>query len=226
MQKGYDSYNIHPDTKIIAPGVFKNCSELKEITIPDSVVTIENNAFLSCSSLTKVSFSENSKLKTIAYSAFEKCSSLSEINISNSIELIGSNAFANCSPDLFNVYDNGNYLGNEENPYLVLYKSKSYDISSIIIHENTCVIADCALTACEQLTNIFIPKNIRTIGWSSFNYCPSLSKITLEQQDTDWISTDFYHRNLPIIISLEELQDPSSILITSLKTNYWIRVNQ
>ena len=40
--------------KVIAENAFKNCSEIKEITIPDSVTRIGKEAFLSCAELQKV----------------------------------------------------------------------------------------------------------------------------------------------------------------------------
>jgi hypothetical protein len=52
--KNFSTYEIHEDTKIIAYGVFSTCSRLSSITIPDSVTSIGNRAFESCSSLDDV----------------------------------------------------------------------------------------------------------------------------------------------------------------------------
>ena len=40
----------------IAPGLFRGCTRLTDITIPATVTTIGSNAFLGCSSLTTVTY--------------------------------------------------------------------------------------------------------------------------------------------------------------------------
>ena len=52
--KNMSSYTIHENTKVIAYGVFSDCSRLTEITIPDSVTSISASAFAGCSSLKDV----------------------------------------------------------------------------------------------------------------------------------------------------------------------------
>ena len=52
--KNLSTYEIHPNTKIIANGVFSGCSRLSNIVIPDGVVSIGGGAFSRCYSLVSV----------------------------------------------------------------------------------------------------------------------------------------------------------------------------
>ena len=54
--KNFSSYEIHPDTKIIANRAFYDCNRLNTITIPDSVTSIGVMAFSGCTSLASVTF--------------------------------------------------------------------------------------------------------------------------------------------------------------------------
>ena len=78
----------------IGPDAFFYCSSLTSITIPNSVISVEN-AFRCCSSLTSITIPNS--VTRIGSSAFEDCSSLTSITIPNSVTSIGSSAFRRCS---------------------------------------------------------------------------------------------------------------------------------
>lgn len=79
----------------ISEYVFKNNSNIVEVNLPASVVSIGNSAFYNCSNLTKITFENGSNLKNIGNSAFNKCSKLVDINLANctSLSTIGNYAF-------------------------------------------------------------------------------------------------------------------------------------
>ena len=70
---------------------------LADITIPETVETVEDFAFLACASLQEVSF--GASLKKIGTSAFQMCAMLSRVTLPETAE-IGENAFTDCSPNL------------------------------------------------------------------------------------------------------------------------------
>lgn len=74
--------------KIIGKGVFASRS-MEKVEIPDSVVKIEDEAFLSCSALIEVKMQS---VKEIGFAAFAYCSSLKNIEM-ESIEIIGGYGF-------------------------------------------------------------------------------------------------------------------------------------
>lgn len=81
--------------KVIPEGAFKDCFNLIEINLPDSVVSIGKNAFSSCKKL--VSIKLPSSLESIGEGAFSDCSSLISIEIPSSVITIGENIFLGCT---------------------------------------------------------------------------------------------------------------------------------
>ncbi len=82
----------------IGGSAFSDCSALTEITIPESVVLIENNAFNNCSNLAKVDFSKAKSLTTLSNDVFYYCTSLTEITIPESVtRMNGGGTFSHCS---------------------------------------------------------------------------------------------------------------------------------
>ena len=159
---------------------FYNCSSLTSVTIGSGVTSIGNSAFNNCSSLTSITIPEG--VTSIGDNAFEYCSSLTSIKIPNSVTSIGD-AFYRCSSLVYNEYDNGYYLGNDTNPYLVLVKAKSTYIISCKINENTKIICS-AFRDCSNLTSIEIPNSVTSIGEYAFRGCSSLKSITIPNSVT------------------------------------------
>ena len=74
VAKGYNSYTIHENTKVIANGAFKNCTRVTKITVPSGVSVIGNEVFSDCTSLTEIALPEN--ITSIGEKAFYGCSAL------------------------------------------------------------------------------------------------------------------------------------------------------
>ena len=70
---------------------------LADVTIPETVETVEDFAFLACASLQEVSF--GASLKKIGTSAFQMCAMLNRVTLPEAAE-IGENAFTDCPDDL------------------------------------------------------------------------------------------------------------------------------
>ena len=189
----------------IGDNAFYNCRGLTSVTIPDSVTSIGDNAFSGCSGLTSVTISGG--VKNIGDSAFSNCSGLTSVTIPDSVTSIGNSAFINCSgltsvtiPDSvtsigdgafsgcnslkYNEYENGYYLGNKDNPYVVLIKAKYQYITSCKINDNTKIIYGNAFYNCSGLTSVIIPDSVTEIGYRAFYNCSGLTSITIPDSVT------------------------------------------
>ena len=175
---------------------FSGCRLLTSITIPDSVTNIAGYAFNGCTSLTSVTIGNG--VTSIGQIAFGHCTSLTSVTIGDSVTSIEYNAFYGCTSLQFNRYDNGLYLGNETNKYLVLIKPKTQGIKNITINNECKIIegssdwtANGALTGCSFLESIIIPNSVTSIGEWAFSGCYSLTNVTIGDSVTSIGSSAF-----------------------------------
>lgn len=126
---------------------------LKSVFIPDTVTTIEAGAFANCK--------------------FEN------ISIPDSVVSVDSSAFASCVNLNFNKYQNGLYLGNADNPYLVLYKLESKKITEFTTHNDTKIVVEALFEYCEDLTSVTLSNKIVSIPDYFFYECTGLINVTL-----------------------------------------------
>lgn len=94
------SVTIPDSVTSISDEAFINCPKLTNISIPNSVTYIGFSAFSSCTSLKSITLP--SSLSTIQSYAFYNCGNLKTIRIPVSVTSIGNNAFADC-PSLMTV---------------------------------------------------------------------------------------------------------------------------
>ena len=126
----------------IEPYTFKNCVNLKEITLPESLMIIDYNAFFGCSSLTKVVIPDN--VVEIGKKAFLGCTSLTEATIGRIVISIGEKCFDGCeklatvickgeSPARLGV---GAFMKDEERSGTKYIKSIKVPTTAVSIYKN------------------------------------------------------------------------------------------
>ena len=78
----------------IPNGTFKDCENLTNAKITNTVESIETTTFLNCKNLKSIKLPE--RVRFLGAYSFKNCINLQEINIPNDIETIGSALFSGC----------------------------------------------------------------------------------------------------------------------------------
>ena len=176
----------------IAAYAFQNCSNIKVVSIPDSIKRIENYAFYYCTALTRITFQQGSELISIGESAFYNCYNLKAITIPANIKTIGSGAFNACS-SLHDVYYLGDVAGwcsisfgiggNFATAHPLNAKGNLYIggelVVDLVIPEGITSIPAYAFYQCTSIQSVTIPASVKTIGEYAFYGCTSNKNVTL-----------------------------------------------
>lgn len=151
IDKTLTEYKIHKDTKVIADYAFGECSNVEVVTFEDlnTCIGIGNYAFINCNNLKRCNFP----------------SSIDTIN-SSILDMI---------PNI-EMYNDGiaNYLGNDENPYLMLCNITNKEIEEFNFHESTKIILEKGMIGCPSKEKLEIPNNITQISAYSIGYYPNI----------------------------------------------------
>ena len=159
-----------PITRIPAQA-FKKSKIQGDLVIPNSVTTIDEEAFYSCHDLNGSLTLPNS-LKTIGNGAFWYCYSLKgDLIIPNSVTTIGDDAFYLCS----------GFKGNLTIPNSVTtigkfaFDSCSGFTGNLIIPNPVTTIGQYAFRGCSGFTNLKLSENLTVISDNAFDGCKNLS---------------------------------------------------
>lgn len=140
--------------------MFSRCESLKEITIPESVTTIDRNAFYS--SGLKAIYIPDSVTK-IDDSSFSFCKSLKNVRFPPSLKTFSSSTFYCC--DSLEAVDLP--AGITEIGDRCFFECKS--LSSVHIPDSVTKIGEEAFAGCESLTSLEIPNSVTIIEKKAFD---------------------------------------------------------
>lgn len=172
---------------------FYNCDDLKNITIPKTVITFKKEAFSFCDGFS--SFTIPNSVTTIGEKAFNSCKKLISIVIPNNVTSIGDFAFESCKKLSSVTFGNG----------LVSIGESAFDksgLTTVTIPDNVTSIGEMAFASCKSLTSItlpttlkeispliciscvsltsvVIPNSVRTIGYAAFSSCTNLTSVKM-----------------------------------------------
>ena len=215
---------------------FYGCTSLISVTIPDSVTSIDNKAFYNCTSLTSVTIPNS--VTSIDYSAFKNCTSLTSVNYSGTksqwkaITIDSDNSYLThaiikCTDGIIGngntvTIDNLKYrIYNDDTASLVGYIGtlKNIAISKSVTYEGftfkVTSIGSSAFEYCTSLTSITIPDSVTSIGDEAFDGCTSLTSLTIPDSVTSIGSYAFEY-----CTSLTNVTIPNSVTSIGDKAFY------
>ena len=129
---------------------------------------------------------------SIGNNAFQNCTSLTSITIPSSVTSIDAFAFNNTP--WWNTYsaDTSHHYGNIIYINDVAYKATSSGITSCTFREGTVSISAYAFQNCTSLTSVTIPSGITSIGNATLAGCTSLTSVTIPSSVTSIGNSTFY----------------------------------
>ena len=155
----------------IGDWAFQYCSSLISVALPDSITSIGDYAFQFCKNLTSVIIPAN--ITSIQYYVFNGCTSLESVVIPNSVTNIEYGAFGDCSsiksitiPDSVKTIQGYAF-------------QNCSSLTNIIIPDGIMDINSFTFEGCTNLTSINIPNSVTSIGDFAFNNCEKLANITM-----------------------------------------------
>ena len=201
IETDYYSFDNRPTN-----GGWLNGAKFTKLTIGDSVTTIGDYAFSSCSSLTSVTIPNS--VTTIGYGAFGGCENLEAVHITDlvawcNIDFV--NPLTDGSVDLsanplcyaHNLYLNGELvtdlvIPDGVNEIKLMAFALCESINSVTIGNGVTTIGDVAFMDCSSLTSVTIGDSVTTIGYAAFYDCSILTSVTIGDSVTtigEWAFT-------------------------------------
>ena len=186
------SYAIPKSVEIIGKGAFYCILHLSHVTIPNSLKTIEDLAFVG-SDIKEVIIPNS--VTSIGKKSFLKCRQLSIIAIPNSVEEIGDSAFFQCSsltditlPNSLKKINDGlfemcRHLTSIEIPNSVTTIGANAfsrsGLTQISLPDSIVKIADWSFFDCYFLNQVTLPNSLLYIGEGAFSNCSNLKQIKI-----------------------------------------------
>lgn len=186
-------YAIKEGTTSINAGLFSNCTAMTNVTIPESVVFIGENAFSGCTSLpvengiryadcyaievtdkTLTDYVLKDSVRYLGSRLFEGCKAMTAITIPAGVTQIGNRTFYGCSSmTTVTLSEKLKSIGNEA------FYNCSALASAITLGEGMTYLGEYAFYNCTALKSINIPAGVESIGRYTFYNCTSMTEATL-----------------------------------------------
>lgn len=151
---------------------FSYCASLSSVKIPGKVERISPYSFYKCSNLQKVELAEG--IKFIDNQAFYYCDRLLSINFPSTLTSIGYEAFRETDLSEVNIPGSVENIGSN-----AFYRNKN--LKKLTFGEGLVNIEGTAFFECVSIDSIVCPSTLRTIGDATFSGCKNLKQISLNE---------------------------------------------
>ena len=178
----------------VPESMFADCSALEEVILPDSIVSVEGDAFFNCTALVSVDLPEN--LETFGGCAFYGCSALQSVSVPAKVGTLPSQLFQNCeglrevslpaglTVIMDSVFSGCSALGEIAIPAGVSSVGGSAfkdctSLATVSLPAGLEKIERFAFSGCSSLSEISLPDSLTSIGDSAFEFCTALEAIEI-----------------------------------------------
>lgn len=170
---------------VIANSAFNGCTGLSEVDfVGENLISIDDFAFNNCSNIRSVTLPES--LKELERYAFGNCTSLETIRIPSCVWFISSGAFAEC-PALSEITvseDNRYYKATDDVLYDIVGKElicypAGKTASEYILPETVEYIYSNAFSNASSLERLVLPASVNQIGYFAFDGADNLCELVI-----------------------------------------------
>ncbi len=158
------TYRVPSFVEVIGENCYGYC-DFVDVIIPDSVITIESDAFEQSGTIKSVKMGKN--VKSIGTGAFFRNTALTDVQLNDGLETIGISAFEFCSS-----------LKNIEIPESVKeLKGSAFAYSAlteIYIPDSVEIVDQACFSHCTNLKKVRLPEGILTVHIGTFYGCKNL----------------------------------------------------
>lgn len=157
----------------IGDAAFCQCALLETIMLPESLRTIGDTVFQECNLLVEVTIPEG--VTTIGSSLFRRCSRLRKVTMTDSVTSIGNGCFDECGAlEEVRLSDNLTVV-----PSSTFYYCTA--LRKVNIPKAVEVIESYAFCACSLIEEVTLPEGLTHIGGYAFMSCRSLNEISIPE---------------------------------------------
>ena len=154
---------------------FENCYNLRSASIPDGVTNPGGHTFRKCYSLRSIIMPAS--VTTIGAYAFSGCASLSSVVIPYNVSVIGTRAFETCTSLTSVIIPT--YLGSIQTMFI-----GCTSLSSVVIMPNgLATLGGDTFSTCTALMSVVIPDGVSSVGAAFYN-CISLYSVIIPDSVT------------------------------------------
>ena len=166
--------NVDYTVSSMTSSAFKQ-TDIKTITLPNSITSLGDECFWFCSYLTSIILPNS--ITSLGNDCFGSCSNLTSIILPNRIISLGNGCFSSCGLTSITFPNSIASLGNG------CFNCCS-NLTSIILPNSITSLGDLCFWNCSSLTSITLPNSITSLGYNCFGLCTNLTSITLPNSIT------------------------------------------
>lgn len=171
-------------TKKVIKDLFAACSSIEQIALPDTMTTVEAEAFINCANLKKVTMTNS--MTEIGDGAFSGCTKLERMDMSPYLKTVGIKAFYNCNTmSECSIPDNMKQIGESAFEGCTSLKKLTF-IEGDKAGYVGATIGKRAFFGCSMLEKLCMPNSFTTIGVNAFTNCTTLSEARIENKFEDF----------------------------------------